>query len=77
MEIINVTFTGNVDGIFIDPRDCEVALFLQDLEKADNFDAIDWYGVSWAAVRIADDESWHIFQTGGYRYGDGLFNCMY
>ena len=68
------TITGNKDGIYIDPRNCETHI---DARKATNYNTIDFTGVNGISIYRYDNGDFYIFQAGGYTPDRGLFCDMY
>ncbi len=66
--------TGNKDGIYIDPRNCEAHI---DARKATNYSNIDFNGVNNISIHRYDNGQFYIFQAGGYTADRGLFIDQY
>ncbi len=77
MDIIRVTFTGNIEKVYIDPKTCGSACFKSSLKVCDNYGKIDWTGVNHAVVSIDPDGKMHISQANGYTADDGMFTRLY
>lgn len=65
--------TGNKEGIYINPCNCEALL---DIREAANFNNIDFTGCNDIAVNRNESGNFYIFQVSGYTYEEGLFCHM-
>lgn len=71
---MTVTLTGNKQGIYIDPINCNAYV---DYTQAINYKDVKIYGVNHLVIDRKEDGSMKIILAGGYSWMRGLFCDLY